>query len=133
MNETTRPLDRRQCLRRLPKAHVKTYLRVGDKVLGERFGLSLRDLSETGAGMIAREAVQPGREAMVAIDGQATSHGILSVANVVWCEPAEGGAFMLGLSFQKPLPNLNIVAVTEESHSYYTGPVSRLRAKPDDR
>jgi hypothetical protein len=104
MNETPPDREKRLSRRRLPKSRVKAYLRLGGLDLGPNVGLSLIDLSETGVCMVVKEAVPAGREVTVGLEGQSHARPIVRVGNVVWCKPAEGGAFTVGITFEKRLP-----------------------------
>jgi len=72
--------------------------------LGANLALALLDLSETGASMSVKEAMEPGREVTVGLEGQSHPRPVVCVGNVVWCKPAAGGVFTVGITFQKRLP-----------------------------
>ncbi len=69
MNETTPTPERRGSPRRLPRVSVRAYLRLGGLDLGPDLALSRIDLSESGAGLVVKHAVEVGKEVSVGLDG----------------------------------------------------------------
>ena len=115
MNDATPDREKRLSRRRLPKRHVRAYLRLGGLDLGPNVALSLIDLSEAGACIAVKEAVPLGREVTVGLEGQSHARPIPRVGNVVWCKPGEDGTFMVGIAFQKRLPYNAYLELTQES------------------
>jgi hypothetical protein len=113
MNETTPTPERRLSPRRLPRGSVRVYLRLGGLDLGPDLGLSLIDLSEGGAGLLVKEAVEIGKEVSVGLEGQSQPRPILRVANVVWCRPTAEGVYAIGVAFQKALPYMDYIDLTQ--------------------
>ncbi len=131
MNEPTPQRDKRRSRRRLPKGRVKAYLRLSGLDMGQNVCLSLIDLSETGACMVVKEAVQTGREVTAGLEGQSHSRPVKCVGIVAWCKPAEGGAFTVGVTFQKHLPYSVYLDLTQEPRGYPTAP-AHAPEKPDE-
>jgi PilZ domain len=112
MNESTPTPERRNSPRRLPRASVRAYLRLGGLDLGSDLALSLLDLSEGGAGLMVKQPIEIGKEVSVGLEGQTQPRPIVRVANVVWCMAA-GGAYALGVCFQKALPYRAYIDLTQ--------------------
>jgi hypothetical protein len=115
MTDTPPTGNKRLSRRRLPKSRVKASLRLGGLDLGVNLARTLVDLSESGACLIVQAALDPGREVSVGMEGQSHSRPLLRVGNVVWCKPAEAGAFLVGVSFQKRLAYTAYLELTQES------------------
>lgn len=113
MSETTPTPERRLSRRRLPRGSVRAYLRLGSLDLGPDLALSLLDLSEGGAALVVKEAVERGREVSVGLEGQSHSRPIVRVGNVVWSRPAADGAYLIGVGFQKGLPYKDYIDLTQ--------------------
>jgi hypothetical protein len=113
MNETTPTPERRLSPRRLPRGSVRVYLRLGGLDVGPDLAMSLHDLSEGGAALVVKEAVEIGKEVSVGLEGQSQSRPIVRIANVVWCRPAANGAYAIGVSFQKNLPYRDYTDLTQ--------------------
>jgi hypothetical protein len=114
MNETTPTPERRNSRRRKPRASVRAYLRLGGLDIGPDLALSLLDLSEGGAGLLVKQAIEVGKEVSVGLEGQAHPRPLVRVANVVWCRPAaDGTAHAIGVCFQKDLPNRDYIDFTQ--------------------
>jgi len=113
MNESTPSPERRNSRRRKPWASVRAYLRLGGLDLGPDLALSLLDLSEGGAGLMVKQAVDVGKVVSVGLEGQTRPRPIVQVANVVWCTGAAEGAYAIGVSFQKALAYRDYIDLTE--------------------
>jgi hypothetical protein len=113
MNETTPTPERRNSPRRLPRVSVRAYLRLGGLDVGPDVALSLLDLSEGGAGLMVKQAVEVGKEVSVGLEGQSQPRPILRIASVVWCRPAPDGAFAVGVHFQKNLSYVDYMDLTQ--------------------
>jgi len=112
MNEATHTPERRNSPRRLPRASVRAYLRLGGLDLGPDLALRLLDLSEGGAGLLMKEAVEVGKEVSVGLEGQTHPRPVVRVANVVWSMAADG-AYAIGICFQKALPYRDYIDLTQ--------------------
>ena len=77
MNETTPTPERRNSRRRKPRASVRAYLRLGGLDIGPDLALSLLDLSEGGAGLLVKQAIEVGKEVSVGLEGQGTRDRLL--------------------------------------------------------
>jgi hypothetical protein len=113
MNEDTYTPERRNSPRRLPRVSVRAYLRLGGLDLGPDLALRLLDLSEGGASLLAKEAVEVGKEVSVGVEGQTHPRPVLRIANVVWCRAAPEGAYAVGVAFQKNLSYRDYIDLTQ--------------------
>jgi PilZ domain len=132
MNETAHTPERRNSQRRQHRASVRAYLRLGGLDLGPDLALSLLDLSEGGAGLIVKQAVEVGKEVSVGLEGQTQPRPVVRVANVVWCM-AVGGAYALGVCFQKALPYLAYIDLTQPIREAEHRPSNQAAADPKHR
>ena len=112
MSENTPPFERRLSPRRLPRSSVRAYLRLGGLDLGPDLAFSLLDLSEGGAALAVKEAVEVGKEVSIGLEGQTQRRPIVRVANVVWSMAADG-AYAIGICFQKALPYRDYIDLTQ--------------------
>jgi PilZ domain len=134
MNETAYTPDRRNSSRRSPRASVRAYLRLGGLDLGPDLALSLLDLSEGGAGLIVKQAVEIGKEVSVGLEGQTHPRPVLRVANVVWCRAETDGTYALGVCFQKALPYRDYIDLTQPIREAEDRPPNQAAAAdPKDR
>jgi hypothetical protein len=95
--------------------------------------LSLLDLSEGGAALAVKEAVEVGKEVSVGLEGQTHSRPIVRVAIVVWCRPPTDGAYVIGVGFQKGLSYRDYIDLTQpirEAERHHLNPPG---ADPKDR
>ena len=106
--------NRRLSRRRPAKSRVKVVCRRGALDLGPDLAVALLDLAETGARLVVKDALLPGREVSLSLAGQSTLRPIPRVGNVAWCVPAADGTFCVGVSFQKRLPYRDFLELSRE-------------------
>ncbi len=92
--------NRRRGPRRRAQSGVRLSCVRGLSGLGPNLARSLLDVSECGARLLARSAVDPGREVEVSLQGPAEQRPHLHRGSVAWCVPAANGEFILGVRFQ---------------------------------
>jgi len=127
MKEASPFREKRLSRRRLPKGRVKLSLQLGVTGCAPNLSLSLLNLSETGACMAVKQAVEPGREVTAELEAQAFVRPVVCAGNVAWCKPAEGGAFMVGITFRQRLPYYLYRELTQEPPSYLSPAAKRGR------
>jgi hypothetical protein len=94
-------INRRRSQRRRPRNSVKIECRLGAYGLGPNLASIALDVSDTGARLIIRDAVEPESEVEIIISAYGIRRPIKRLANVRWqVELAEGG-FCIGTEFQK--------------------------------
>lgn len=97
-------LERRRSGRRAARPWVKAELRVGGAAdLGPDLGLGLLDVSEDGARVRVRAAVQPAGAVEVVLWPLGMTEPIRRRAQVAWCRPGIQGTFLVGLRLAEPL------------------------------
>ena len=106
--------NRRLSRRRPPKGRVKITCRRGALDLGPNLALSLLDVSVTGARLIVKQTLEPGREVSIGLEGQSSIRPIPRVAVVTWCVPAADGTFCAGVHFQKRLSYRDFLELSRE-------------------
>jgi hypothetical protein len=104
--------NRRLAPRRVPRGRPKVSCYTGPCGLGPNVASSLLDVSESGARLLAREELKPGREVEVGLLGVGHLRPVVRAANVVWCVAAAGGGFCVGVRFQKALPYADLQDLT---------------------
>ena len=104
--------DRRLALRRPPRGKVRAVCRRGALELGPDLALAVVDLSETGVRLAVREALQPGGEVTVALEGPLQSRPVKRVGRVVWSLSAADGSCQAGVVLQGRLPYSDFLALT---------------------
>jgi hypothetical protein len=68
--------------------------------LGANIGVSVLDISETGARLVLKEALPVGHTFEITLE-PASCKPLKTPATVVWCVPAADGTFCVGARFQK--------------------------------
>jgi PilZ domain len=106
--------NRRRNMRRLPKSRVRVTCRRGGLDLGANLALSIVDLCEAGIRLVVKEALEPGREVSVGLEGQTHSRPTLRVGKVVWCLPTADGVYWAGVQFEKGLPYSLVLEISRE-------------------
>ena len=69
--------NRRRSLRRLPKSRVRVTCRRGGFDLGPNLAVSVVDLCEGGIRLVVMEALEPGRDVSIGLEGQTHSRPTL--------------------------------------------------------
>ena len=106
--------NRRRSLRRLPKSRVRVTCRRGGLDLGPNLAVSVVDLCEGGIRLVVMEALEPGRDVSIGLEGQTHSRPTLHIGKVVWCLPTADGVFWAGVRFEKGLPYSFVLEVSRE-------------------
>lgn len=95
--------NRRRSMRRHPKVHARMECRKLPSGLGPDLAESVLDLSETGAKLRLKSALDQGQEVEVLVYGHGSQKPIKLHARVVWTEPSDEQGCCAGLRFDKPL------------------------------
>ncbi len=95
--------QRRTAPRRNPKGSTKAVCRKGGLGLGPNIARAVLDVSEGGARMLVKEALQAGDEVEISLSSLSTLHDVVRVGEVVWAVPAADGSCCVGVQFHKRL------------------------------
>ena len=106
--------NRRLSQRRPAKGRLRVICRRGGLDLGPNLALAVLDLSETGVRLVVKEALEPGREVSVSLEGQSNLRPILRVGNVAWCVPSADGSHCVGVCYQKRLAYRDFLELSRE-------------------
>ena len=106
--------SRSRALRRLPKNTVRVTCRRGGLDLGPNLARSIADLSEDAIGLVVKEALEPGGQVSVGLEGQADRRPTLRVGKVVWCKPTEEGSYGARIQFETSLPYQFVLQISQE-------------------
>lgn len=107
------PRNRRLDRRRPPRGRVRVVCQRGSLELGANLALALLDLSETGALLLIKEALEKGREVSLALEQVGTGRTFKRVGIVAWSAPLpDGKSFRAGVAFQKRLEYREIRELT---------------------
>ncbi len=104
--------ERRLSPRRPARGVLKAVCRQGALEPGPNLALSVLDLSETGARLVIREPLAPGRKVYVNLEGAGNSRPILRGGDVVWSLPTADGTFCVGVNFHKRLQPGDLLSLT---------------------
>jgi hypothetical protein len=104
--------NRTRSLRRLPKSRVRVTCRRGALDLGPNVARSIVDLSLDEIQLVVKEALEPGGQVSVGLEGQTDRRPTVSVGKVVWCNPTEDGAYWADIQFEKPLPYAFVMQIS---------------------
>jgi hypothetical protein len=83
--------------------------------LGPDLAVRLLDLSETGARLLVKEALEKGQEVEVTFSAPGFPRPWKVLAYLVRCEPAADGSYRAAARFQKPLPYRDLHRLTAVS------------------
>jgi hypothetical protein len=112
MNQTTtqpRTSNRRLSQRRHPKRSTKPYCYPNALGLGRNIALAVLDVSETGARLMVREALEPGREVEVGLEGLGHRRPVKCTGRVIWSLETAEGTYCVGIHFQRALPYADLL------------------------
>ena len=109
---TTRPRERRLSPRRPARGVLKAVCRQGALEPGPNLALTVLDLSETGARLVVKESLEPGRKVYINLEGAEDARPILRGGDVVWSLPTADGAYCVGVHFHKRLLPNDLLALT---------------------
>ncbi len=95
--------NRRRSLRKAGKrsTRVRCY---GPMGLGPNLAVKTLNLSQNGIRLILNKEMPVGKELEIHLESVCHLRPLRCLAEVVWCEPDEEGNFVVGATFQKPLP-----------------------------
>jgi hypothetical protein len=100
--------NRRLSARKRPRGKPKVACYRGAFDLGTNLALALLEVSETGALLVLRAALEPRQEVTLLLQGQGHQRPVRMSGRVVWCGPTSDGAepasFRAGVEFEKRLP-----------------------------
>lgn len=85
------------------RGKAKIECRKGAAGSSSNIGQGLLDLSEKGASVIVKEAVEAGRTVELRMYPRGENKAVVILGKVIRCEPAEDGSFCLGVRFEKHL------------------------------
>jgi hypothetical protein len=84
--------------------------------LGVNLGVALLQVSETGALLVLRAALEPRQEVTLLLEGRGHLRPVRIPGIVVWCSPApddpSSGTFRVGVEFQKRLPWADLMHIS---------------------
>src|SRR4051812_887864 len=92
--------NRRRARRHKPKGSTKVACYPGSMGLGANLARGLRDLSETGARLLARVPLEPGQEVELRLEGVNHRGAVRVLGRVVWVRPEADDAYDIGVLFQ---------------------------------
>jgi hypothetical protein len=108
----TRKSNRRGSLRRAPRGKIKIVCRRGSLDLGPNQALSVLDISETGIRLLLREALRPGQEVSITLEGVGGVRPVLRLGRVAWSVLAADGSYCVGVNLEKRLDYRQFVELT---------------------
>jgi PilZ domain len=97
--------ERRAARRRLAKSGARVEVRRGPLGMGPNLAVGLVELSQTGARVRLKTAIQPGVEVEVALWPPAGVRSVRGPAEVRWCRPVRDGTFLAGLRLRRTITN----------------------------
>jgi hypothetical protein len=95
--------NRRRSPRRQPRGNARIVCRKGTLGLNPNVAESIGDVTQTGALLLLREALEPGQEVEVGLQAPGNVREFKMVGRIVWCSQAASGSFWVGIEFDKPL------------------------------
>ena len=108
----TSPRERRLSPRRPARGVLKAVCRQGALEPGPNLALAVLDLSETGARLVIKEALEPGRKVYINLEGKEDARPVLRGGDVVWSLPTADGRYCIGVHFHKPLQPGDLLSLT---------------------
>jgi Tfp pilus assembly protein PilZ len=81
--------------------------------LGQNVAVAIHNLSEEGACVLVRVALERGQEVELHLESLQHRRPIKVAARVVWVSPMEKDAWLIGLHFQRSLPYKEVQALGE--------------------
>ena len=96
-------VSRRRSPRRPASRLAHVTCRKGASGLSPDLAVRLLDLSETGASLLLREAVDVAQEVEITFSAPGFSRPLKLLASVIRCEPSADGYVRAGVHFQKPV------------------------------
>jgi hypothetical protein len=103
--------NRRASIRNKPR-RVRCRCHQGTLGLGPNLALSLLELSQTGASLLVKTALEPNQPVELELDGACYPKTVRVEARVVRSAPAPDGAYHVGLRFKRDLPAATLSRLT---------------------
>jgi hypothetical protein len=110
MNQKPPKTNLRRSRRQAPKTSTRVRCYKGPLGLGKNLAVTILDVSETGIRLVLESDLPKGQEVEVALVSSAT-RTFKALAEVIWSVPTTGGHFCVGVSFQKPIPYGDLLAL----------------------
>ena len=96
--------NRRRSLRRQARSNVQIECRKGYHGLGANLANTVLDVSDRGARLVVREALDMKKEVEVILSGYGLKKALKCKGTVCWQVRLEDGSYCVGVEFQKPIP-----------------------------
>jgi hypothetical protein len=90
-------------MRRSPRGRVKIVCQRGTLELGPNLALAVLDISETGVRLRVKEALRPGQELSISLEGPCSIRPVRRIGRVVWSVPSADGTHCAGVNLDKRL------------------------------
>jgi hypothetical protein len=104
MSEPQPRRNRRLTRRKPPRGKVRVACYRGTHDLGPNLASGLLEVSESGARLKLRSALDAGQEVMLLLEGQGHLRPLRMPGNIIWCAATTEGTFLAGVRFQRQLP-----------------------------
>jgi hypothetical protein len=104
--------ERRRALRRPVRSGTAAGCRAGTLGLGPDLALAVLEVSEDGARLTVTAALAAGEEVEVSLLPPGLSRPLVRFADVIWCAPAGGSSFWVGVRFREPLTYADLLHLT---------------------
>jgi len=109
---TKPPSNRRRSIRRRATRTVRVTCHQGAFGLGPNLATALLDVSESGARLRLKKALETGGEVEVGLQGPGHSRPLKQIARVIWSVASADGDFVTGVEFQKYLRYADLQALS---------------------
>jgi len=109
---STTNAERRGMSRKPPRGKVNFECRKGVMGLGPNIGLSLWDISQTGACIVTKPGIAIEDEVEISITTTGLPRPLKMVADVVWVEPLDKDRQSVGVRFHKGIPFSDLAKLT---------------------
>jgi hypothetical protein len=103
MSQPSHTTNRRAFARKLPKG-TRCRCRKGMLGIGPDLAVALMDLSQVGALILLKAALEPKQRVVLELYSVASPKPVNVEARVVRCEPAAEGTCLVGVRFERNLP-----------------------------
>jgi hypothetical protein len=94
------------------RSRGKVECRRGAAGSSNNIGKSLIDVSEQGARLVVKEAIDNGRIVELRMYGKGDNRPVIVLGKVVRCEPTADGSFSLGVRFDRHIPYADLRRLT---------------------
>lgn len=109
---TLSKLNQRLSRRRAPWAKIKVTCHRGALGLGPNLALGVLDLSESGARLLVKDALQPQRVVSLGLAGPSNAQPLTRLGTVVWSVPAADGTHCVGVSLHTQFDYQELTSLT---------------------